>query len=69
MEKSMTRAICGSSTSIGLPSFPIFQTLTTKGSLINLSLCVPGKREAIMFEFVDGSRSLSAHVMNGILIS
>jgi hypothetical protein len=50
MEESVTSTIGSRSTPICLAAFAIFQRLTTKGTLVNLSILGTGEWNTIMFK-------------------
>ena len=69
MQHSMPSSVCCSGTSVGLTSLTKFQALTTKGTLIDFPLISSRKRQPIVFQFNYRLRSLSTHVLDGVLIT
>ena len=69
VQQRMSRSICSSCATDSLPTLSEFQTLTSKGSLINLSFFSSGERNTIVFQFYDCAWGFFAHVVNSILVS
>ena len=43
--------------------------LTTKSALVDLALGSPGEGHAVVFQLDDGLRSLTGHVVDGVLVA
>lgn len=69
VQHGVSSSVSGGSTSVGLSTLSVVERLTTEGSLVDLSLLCSGKGKTEMLELNDGSRSLSTHVVDSILVS
>ena len=69
VKKSVTSTIRGSSTTGGLSSLTKVQGLTTEGTLVDLTVLGTRERDTIVLQLVDSLGGLSAHVLNGILVT
>jgi len=69
VKKGVSRSICSSAATDGLSSLSKLETLSTKGTLIDLSLGRSRKGQTVVLEFDDNVGSFTTHVMNCILVT
>mmetsp|Transcript_7895 Transcript_7895/g.13313 ORF Transcript_7895/g.13313 Transcript_7895/m.13313 type:complete len:352 (+) Transcript_7895:1043-2098(+) len=69
VQHGMTGTIRSSTTSVSLTTLSVIQRLTTEGSLVDLARLSSGEGHAVRLQLEHSTGSLSAHVVNGVLIS
>merc|ERR1719162_20041 len=69
MKDGVTSAISCCCTTVCLATFAKFQTLTSKGTLVDFSFRGAGEGQTKRFKFKDHLRGKAAHVLDGILIT
>jgi len=65
----VTSAVCDCTATVGLATLAEFRGLTTESSLVDFAICSSAKWHTVAFKLTHGNRSLSSHVMYGILIT
>mmetsp|Transcript_9089 Transcript_9089/g.28174 ORF Transcript_9089/g.28174 Transcript_9089/m.28174 type:complete len:346 (+) Transcript_9089:897-1934(+) len=69
VQKSVTCAISSSTAAGRHGTLAKVQTLTTERTLVDFAVLCTGERNTIVLKFVDSSGSLTAHILNCILIT
>ena len=65
----MSSTIGSGGTAVGLATLSELQRLTTEGTLVNLALLGTREWQTEVLELDDGTGSLSAHVVDGVLVT
>lgn len=69
VEHRVPCAIGDCTASVGLAALAELGGLSTESSLVNLAICGSAKRHAVALELAHGNRSLTCHVVDGVLVS
>ena len=69
VQHGVTGTVSDGAASVGLTSLSVVSGLSTEGTLVDLALRGTAKRHAVRLELTHGNRSLTRHVLNGILVT
>lgn len=69
VQHGVTGTIGDSAASVGLTTFAVLLRLTTKSTLVNLTLSGSAERHAVGLELSNSDGGLTSHVLDGVLIS
>lgn len=69
VKHGVSSSVGGGGTSVSLATLAVVERLTTEGTLVDLAILGSGEGKTEVFELNDGTRSLTAHVVDGVLVT
>jgi hypothetical protein len=69
VQHCVSSSIGGGCAAVSLATFSVLERLASERSLVDLTILRSGKGKTVRLQLENGSRSLSAHVVNGVLVT